>query len=41
MHVLEAPGANVVGEQVTGPTLASVIPTEVSVTLPVLVITKV
>ena len=40
MQVVVSPGASVVTAQVTGPTLASLIPTVVSVTLPVLVITK-
>ena len=40
MHVVVAPGANVVTGHVTAPTVASAMPTEVSVTLPVLVTTK-
>ena len=40
MQVIVAPGANVVDGQESVPTLESLTPTEVSVTLPVLVTTK-
>ena len=40
MQVVDAPGASVVTGQVTGPTFGSVTPTEVRVTLPVLVTRK-
>jgi hypothetical protein len=40
VHVVDALGSSVVTVQVTGPTLTSVTPIEVSVTLPELVMTK-
>ena len=40
VHVVDAPGAKVVTGQVTAPTLASVIPTDVNVTAPVFVTRK-
>ena len=41
MHVVDAPGSRVVVGQLTGPTFASVTPTDVSVTLPEFVTRKV